>query len=80
VVLDSDLGLDYSRVVHGEQEYEWARPIKAGETLRATPRISDIYSKGRNEYLVIESEIKDESGTRVVLARSTLLSRGTAQR
>jgi acyl dehydratase len=80
VVLDSDLDLDYSRVVHGEQEYEWARPIRAGEALRATPRIADIYSKGPNEYLVIESEIRDESGETVVLARSTLLSRGTAKR
>ncbi len=79
-VLDPDLGLDYSRVVHGEQEYEWVRPVRAGETLSAVPRIADIYAKGPNEYLVIESEIRDESGATVVLARSTLLSRGTAAR
>ena len=80
VVLDAELGLDYSKVVHGEQEYRWARPIFVGERLTATPRIAEIYSKGRNEYLVIESEIKDESGETVVLGRSTLLSRGTAER
>ena len=27
VVLDQELGLDYSRVVHGEQAYEWHRPV-----------------------------------------------------
>ena len=79
VVLDRELGLDYSRVVHGEQEYEWRRPVVVGDVLRATPHIADIYSKGPNEYLVIEADIKDASGDTVVLARTTLLSRGTAR-
>jgi acyl dehydratase len=78
VVLDQELGLNYSLVVHGEQEYEWLRPVKVGEKLRATPRIADIYARGPNEFLVIEADIKDQSGETVVIARSTLLSRGTA--
>jgi len=76
-VLDQELGLDYSRVVHGEQAYEWQRPIVVGDVLKATPRIVDIYAKRSNEFLVIESEIKDTSGETVVVARSTLISRGT---
>jgi acyl dehydratase len=79
VVLDRDLGLDYSRVVHGEQEYEWRRPVRVGDVLTAVPRLADLYAKGPNEFLVIESEIKDASGETVVVARSTLLSRGTAR-
>lgn len=78
VVLDRELGLDYARVVHGEQAYEWRRPVRVGETLSAVPRIADIYAKGPNEFLVIEAEIEDEAGETVVVARSTLLSRGTA--
>ena len=78
VVLDQELGLDYSRVVHGEQEYEYIRPVVVGETLTATPRLADIYAKGPNEYLVIEAEVNDANGETVVVARSTLLSRGTA--
>ncbi len=78
VVVDQELGLDYSRVVHGEQEYEWRRPIVVGDRLRAIPRIADIRSRGPNEFLVIEAEIKDTSGQTVVVARTTLLSRGTA--
>jgi acyl dehydratase len=78
VVLDQDLGLNYMMVVHGEQEYEYSRPVLVGETLTATPRVADIYAKGPNEYLVIESEIRDASGQTAVVARSVLLSRGTA--
>lgn len=79
VVLDRDLGLDYSRVVHGEQEYQWRRPVRVGDVLTAVPRLADLYAKGPNEFLVIESEIRDASGETVVVARSTLLSRGTAK-
>jgi acyl dehydratase len=79
VVMDQQLGLDYSRVVHGEQEYEWRRPIVVGDALKATPRIADVYTKGPNEFLVVEAEITDADGQVVCVARSTLLSRGTAE-
>jgi len=78
-VTDQELGLDYSRVVHGEQEYEWKRPIVVGDVLKATPRIGDIYSKGPNEFLVIEAEMTDADGEVVCISRGTLLSRGTAE-
>jgi len=78
VVVDQDLGLNYSLVVHGEQEYEWRRPVLVGDVLSATPRIAEIYARGPNEFLVVEAEIRDRAGETVVVARSTLLSRGTA--
>jgi acyl dehydratase len=79
VVVDPELGLDYSRVVHGEQSYEWRRPAVVGDVLSAVPRIADIYAKGSNEFLVIESDITDAAGETVVVGRTTLLSRGTAR-
>ncbi len=79
VVMDAELGLDYTRVVHGEQEFEWKRPIVVGDVLKSTPRIADVYVRGPNEFLVIESEIIDADGEVVCVARSTLLSRGTAE-
>jgi acyl dehydratase len=78
IVVDPELGMDYSRVVHGEQSFEWRRPIVVGDSLRATPRIADVYAKGPNEFLVIEAEVRDADGEVVCVARSTLLSRGTA--
>ncbi len=78
IVTDPDLRMDYSRVVHGEQAFEWRRPIVVGDRLRTTPRIADIYAKGPNEFVVIEAEIADADGEVVSVARSTLLSRGTA--
>jgi acyl dehydratase len=77
VVLDPELGLDYSRVVHGEQEFDLRRAIVVGDVLTATPRIADIYSKRSNEFLVTESEIRDAFGQVVAISRSTIISRGT---
>ena len=79
VVVDQELRLDYSRVVHGEQEYEWVRPVLVGDVLTAVPRIADIFAKKSNEYLVIEAEIKDANGEMVAIGRTTLISRGTGE-
>lgn len=78
VILDQDLGLNYALVVHGSQEFEYRRPIVAGDVLSATPRIADITEKGANEYLTIETTITDATGEVVCVGRSTLISRGTA--
>lgn len=78
IVLDPELGLDYSRVVHGEQEFELRRPIVPGDRLIGKPRIASITAKGRNEYLMYEASIQSESGEEVAVARSTIVSRGTA--
>jgi hypothetical protein len=42
------------------------------------PRIVDISGRGPLEFLVIESEITDAAGEAVVVARTTLLSRGAS--
>jgi acyl dehydratase len=78
VVLDQELGLDYSRVVHGEQSYRYERPLVVGDHITATPRLASIETKKSNEFLTIESEVHDaSSGGLVLTARSTLISRGT---
>jgi len=78
VVLDQELGLDYSRVVHGEQAYRYERPLFVGDHITAKPRLSNIVTKKSNEFLTIESEVHDAgSGDLVLTTRSTLISRGT---
>jgi acyl dehydratase len=78
VVLDQELGLDYSRVVHGEQAYRYERPLVVGDVIRATPRLADIVTRRSNEFLTITSEVHDAAtGDLVLTTRSTLISRGT---
>jgi acyl dehydratase len=78
VVLDQELGLDYSRVVHGEQAYRYERPLVVGDVIRATPRLADIVTRRSNEFLTITSEVHHAAtGDLVLTTRSTLISRGT---
>jgi acyl dehydratase len=77
-ILDPELGLNYMMVVHGEQEYQHTRPVRAGDVVLARPKVAGIAVKGRNEYLVMESVIETTGGERVAVARSTIVSRGTA--
>jgi acyl dehydratase len=75
---DSELGLDYSRVVHGEQEFAYHRPIRAGDRLLAVAKVASAEPKGRHELLTIQTEVTTEAGEAVCTVTATLLSRGTA--
>ena len=75
---DPALGLDYSRVVHGEQEFVYRRPIRAGDRLLATGKVAAIDVRGRHELLTLETSVTTEGGEPVCTVRTTLLSRGTA--
>jgi hypothetical protein len=76
VVGDADLGLDLSRVLHGEQEYEWTRPVRPGDVLDVTSTIESIRAKGGHGFLTLRTEMRDAEGSLVVVARSALLVRG----
>lgn len=79
VLGDPGLGLNYAMVVHGSQEYEFTRPVRAGDTLVAKPKISKIFAKGRNEFMITEAAIETPAGEPIGVARSTIVSRGTAE-
>lgn len=74
-VADPELGLNFSRVVHGGQEYEWRRPLRIGETLEVGSTIEDIRTKGGHWFLTLRTEMRDGAGGLVVVARSTLIER-----
>jgi hypothetical protein len=75
VVSDPDLGVDLDRVLHGEQEYVWARPTALGEVLTAESTIESIRGKGGMQFLTLRTELRDETGLLVVSGRSTLIVR-----
>ena len=77
-IVDPDLGLDYSLVVHGEQTFELHRPIRAGDVLDSVQSIADIKDAGRNELILTVTEVTAADGERVATLRSTIVSRGTA--
>lgn len=75
VVSDPRLGIDLSRVLHGEQEYRWSRPVLVGETLTASATIESVRDKGGMRFLILRTEVVDEAGEPVAAGRSTLIVR-----
>src|SRR5262245_63358564 len=75
-----ELGLNFMTLVHGEQEFEYVRPVKIGETLTLTGRIADVYEKTNSagavlDLVVMETEGKDQGGEPVVYYRNVLISK-----
>ena len=77
-VADPALGLDYSLVVHGEQHFELHRPVHAGDVLSSTQRVEQIKDVGRNELMVMVTEVTAADGEKVATTRMSIVSRGTA--
>ena len=77
-ISDPDVGVDYSRVVHGEQRFVHHRPALPGDVLTATTTITDIRDAGANELLSMEMEIRTTAGELVCTAYNLVVSRGTA--
>ena len=73
---DPDLGLDYTRVVHGEQTFEYARPIVAGDELVCTASIHAIREAAGNDILTTRADITTISGEHVCTTYSVLVARG----
>ncbi len=77
-VADPGLGLNYAMVVHGEQQFEYTRPIMAGDVVIAQSTITGIRDAGRNVMLTTSTEIRTTAGELVCTAVSTLVERGEA--
>jgi len=75
IVADPELGLDFSRVLHGNQEYEFRRPLREGETLEVRCRLGSIRELGGSAFLVLVTELAEPGGDVVCTARSTLIER-----
>ena len=73
---EPDAGIDFSRVVHGDQRFTFTRPIVAGDELTATLTVASIKSLGGHSMVTAESSIVGADGGHVVTATSTLVVRG----
>jgi acyl dehydratase len=74
-----ELGLNFASIVHGEQEFEYLRPLKVGEKVTLKGRVADITEKeGRSgvlDVVVLETTGYDQKGEKIFIARMTLLSK-----
>jgi acyl dehydratase len=77
-ITDPQLGIDYSRVVHGEQRFVYTRPVRAGDVLQVVVTIEDIRAAAGNDIVTTRADVSTTDGEAVVTAYSTIVARGTA--
>ena len=79
----SAVKLDYRRLLHGEQEFEYLAPIRAGDVLRFRSRTKDAFEKqgkrgGTMTFVVGETEFRNQQGDVVAYLRNTAIETADA--
>jgi acyl dehydratase len=73
-----ELELNFASIIHGEQEFEYFRPLQVGETITIEGRVADITEEqgedGVLDVVVLETSGCDQAGEEVYVARMTLWS------
>ena len=74
----SAVKLDYRRLLHGEQEFEYVRPIRAGDVLTFRSRTKDVFEKqgkrgGKMTFVIGETEYRNQRGEIVAYTRNTAI-------
>jgi hypothetical protein len=66
-------------ILHGEQSFEYHRPVVVGEKLEHKGVVKDLYEKPTGDrtmtFLVVENTFSDEAGEPVVTATMNLIHR-----
>ncbi len=73
-----DLGFQPEYVLHGEQAYEYERPLQVGDVLTGTATLTKVFQReggraGTMTFAVYETEYRDESGDLVLTDRATAI-------
>ena len=76
--LGVDIGFDIRREIHGEQEYEFERPVFVGDVLDGFTTLTDAFQRegsrgGTMTFATLATEYRDADGEPVVTERSTII-------
>ena len=72
---DPALNMDYSRIVHSDQRFEYVRPVQVGDELVVRASVEEIKALGNNDIATFKTEVFSK-GELVVTGWSKLVVRG----
>lgn len=72
---DEEAQIDFSRVVHGDQQFTYSRPIVAGDELTSIMTVTSVRQLGGNSMVTSTTETRGSSGAHVVTSVSSLVVR-----
>lgn len=75
-VTDPSVGVDWSRVVHGDQRFAYHRPIVAGDELTVHTVIESVKTLAGNDMITLRGDLVDAAGLPIGSTWTTLVQRG----
>jgi acyl dehydratase len=75
-IVDPEAGIDFGRLVHGEQRFVHHRPITAGDEIVGVLTVDSVKLVGGNAMVTTRSELSTVEGEPVCTATSTVVIRG----
>jgi acyl dehydratase len=75
-IVDPEAGIDFGRLVHGEQRFVHHRPITAGDEIVGVLTVDSVKLVGGNAMVTTRSELSTIEGEPVCTATSTVVIRG----
>jgi len=75
-IVDPEAGIDFNRLVHGEQRFVHHRPITAGDEIVGVLTVDSVKVVGGNAMVMTRSELSTIEGEPVCTATSTVVIRG----
>jgi acyl dehydratase len=75
-VLDPELGINLTLMLHGSQEFVWGEPVCAGDTITSVTTFKDHREEEGRTYFVFESLSKNQDGQETVRGTWTNIVRG----
>jgi acyl dehydratase len=76
LLFDPEAGIDYGRVVHGEQRFVYERPVRAGDVLQVVVHVEDVRVAGGNDLITTRAEVRTPEAELVLTAFATTVVRG----
>jgi acyl dehydratase len=64
-LFDPEVGIDFSRMVHGGQEFVWGPPVVAGDEIATEVEVKDVAERGGLQFFVFESRSTNQNGETV---------------
>lgn len=74
-ITDPDAGIDFTRLVHGEQSFTHHRPAVAGDEVTARTTVARVRSAGGHSMVTLDTEVVAQDGP-LTSTRSVMVIRG----
>jgi acyl dehydratase len=75
-MFDPDVGIDFARLVHSGQEFEWGPLVVAGDEITTVVSVLDVTERAGNGFFVFQSTSTNQRGETVCVGRWSNIVRG----